>query len=167
MATRKKPVRPALAAGGGLLVIIVTAAVLSALAHSAQSGNIAIGHIWANPSQGPAGQTAFYMRNMPAGNTIDVFGPLLNGGDTPDAVTSITSPAALAVNIVAWFQGNQMTHDLPIALPPGKPVAFNPQTQFLRFYGVKQSYKTGDKFPVTFHFQQAPEITIDAYVETR
>ena len=150
-----------------LVAISISLMPVAALAHSAQSGDISVGHIWSYPSQGAAEQTAFYMHGMPAGNTVDVFGPLLNNGTAPDAVMSVTSPVAQAVNIVMWFRGSQMVHDFPLALPPGTPVALGPETQFLRLYGVSASYKAGDKFPITFHFQNAPDATIDVIVQNR
>jgi copper(I)-binding protein len=138
-----------------------------ASSHSTQSGDVAIGHIWAYPAQSVAEQTGFYMRGMPAGNTIDVFGPLLNGGDTADALTGVTSDGAQSAGIVRWIRGQQMVQNFPVSLPPGKPVAFGPQTVFIRLYGVSAAAKAGDKFPVTLHFQRAPEATIDVIVQAR
>src|ERR1700727_1218992 len=91
-----------------------------AFAHSTQSGDIAVGHVWAYPAQGVADQSAFYMQGMPKGNTVDVFGPLLNGGDAADALTGVTSDAAQGASIVRWIRGQQMVQNFPVPLPPGK-----------------------------------------------
>ena len=138
-----------------------------AFAHSTQSGDIAVGHVWAYPAQGPADQSGFFMQGMPKGNIVDVFGPLLNGGDAADALTGVTSDAAQGANIVRWIRGQQMVQNFPVPLPPGKPVAFGPQTVFIRLYGVNFAAKAGDKFPITLHFQHAPAADIDVIVQAR
>ena len=154
------------------LAVFILAAILPALAfaHSVQSGDISVGHIWAYPPAANKGQAGGYgyngtTRSMPPGIAIDIFGPFVNGGGSADAITGVTSGSIKAANIVMWVRGNQMTRDFPLALPPKQPVALGPQTQFIRLYGVDKSYKEGESFPITFHFQHAPDATIDVVVE--
>jgi copper(I)-binding protein len=147
-------------------IVFLFALASQALAHSTQSGAISIGHIWSYPSNTNAGNAMIANgRLAPQGFTSDIYGPLVNGGNTPEAVTSVTSPAGSAAGIVMWVRGNQMTRTLPLELPPGKPVALGPQTQFLRLYGLNKAYKAGESFPVTFHFQHSPDATIEVVIE--
>jgi copper(I)-binding protein len=125
-----------------------------AYAHSTKSGDIAVGHIWAYPAQNGE-------------STVDVFGPLLNGGDAADALTGVTSPAAQNANIVRQIRGQEMVQNFPVPLSPGKPAAFGPKTQFIRLYGVTTATKAGDRFPITLHFQHTPDATIDVMVQAR
>lgn len=107
------------------------------------------------------------MTGEPRGNTVDVFGPILNGGSAGDALTGVTGEGIGGANIVHWIRGSQMVQTFPVPLDPDKPVAFGPQTQFIRLYGVNVAARSGDHFPITLHFRNAPEATIEVMVQAR
>jgi periplasmic copper chaperone A len=150
-----------------ILIITLLLAPALAFAHSAKSGDIAIGHIWSYPAQDSAEQTSANMAGMPKGNVVDVYGPILNGGAVSDALTSVTSPAAAGANIIYQMHGQQTVQVFPLPLDPNKPVAFGPKTRFIRLYGVSVPAKAGDHFPITLHFKNTPAVTIDVMVQAR
>jgi copper(I)-binding protein len=134
-------------------------------AHSAQSGDIEIGHLWTYPTGANPAAKGDY-GTQPIGAAVDVYGPFLNTGVVNDALVSVTSPVVSNVRLVMWVRGAQFVGALPLTLPPGKPVALTPQTQFLRFLGASKSFKAGDSFPLTLHFRNAPNVTIDVIVQS-
>jgi copper(I)-binding protein len=147
-----------------ILTAFFGAAPFAAMAHSAKSGDIEIGHLWAYPTSANGAAKGSY-GVAPGGTAIDVYGPFLNTGTANDALIGITSPAASNAHLIMWVRGMQFTGDLSLGLPPGKPVALNPNTQFIRFLTAHQSFKAGDRFPVTLHFFHAPEVTMDVVVQ--
>jgi copper(I)-binding protein len=148
-----------------VMALVLMSAAAASLAHSAQSGDISVGHIWAYPAVTNPSVTSAY--GLPAENVIDIYGPFLNSGGSADAITGVSSPSAAEVKLVIWVRGLQIANALPLALPPGTPIALGPQTRFLRLYGASQTYKAGDEFPVTFHFQHAPDVTIKVMVQAK
>ena len=60
-----------------------------------------------------------------------------------------------------------MVQGFPVPLEPNKPVAFGPETQFIRLYAVNVAAKAGDHFPITLHFRKTPEATIEVMVQAR
>jgi len=149
------------------LALVLFAPVFAA-AQSITRGDIAIGRFWAYPAEtDTAKYNAMLMQGMPSGPTIDVFGSIVNGGNLSEAITTITSPAFKAATIINWVRGAQYIQAFPLLLAPGKPLALGPQTQFLRLYGLGGSYKSGDRFPITLHFQHTPDATIDVIVQAK
>ncbi len=150
-----------------LLFFAVSAALAtSASAHSVTAGAVTVGHVWAYPSTSLQKKSGAYPIQKDGGvQVIDIYGPLLNGGGTADAVTGLTTAAGGAAEVINWSLGNQYTSGFPLALPPGEPVALGPQGQFIRLTGLGRSYGAGDHFPVTFHFAHAPDATIEVLVQ--
>jgi copper(I)-binding protein len=112
-------------------------------------GNIAIGHSWALPSQGPDGQ---------------VFFPLVNNGAEPDAFIGATS------DICEKIELRESDHyDEPplksIALEPGKPFPMRPTARHLRLVSLKKSLSEYESFKITLTFLKAGKIDIDVIVE--
>jgi copper(I)-binding protein len=148
------------------VAVNVCAVAGTAHAHSAQSGDITVGHIWSYPPHPVAAQPGSYSAPAtPGGLALDIYGPIVNGGGAQDAVTGITSTAGTSAGIVMWVRGSQFTRAFPLDLPPGKPVALGPETQFIRIYGVSSSYKDGDHVPVTFHFEHAGDAKTEVIVQ--
>jgi len=145
---------------------IIAALTAPALAHSVTSGAVTVGHIWAYPSSTLQKKSGAYpVQKNGATQVIDIYGPLLNSGGAPEAVTGITTDAGNEAEIIGWSLGNQYTSGFPLELPSGKPVALGPQGQFIRLTGLGRSYGAGDHFPVTFHFAHAPDATIEVMVQ--
>jgi copper(I)-binding protein len=133
-------------------------------AHSAQSGDIMIGHVWAYPTNTSATANKAF-GGTPGDAFVDVYGPFLNRGSVLDALVNVTGPAVGSARLVMWIRGSQIIGALPLSLMPGKPVALAPQSQFLRLYGSRRTLKVGDTFPITLHFRHAPDVTMDVVVQ--
>jgi periplasmic copper chaperone A len=117
-------------------------------AHSAKSGDISIGHVWALPMAEGA-------------DSIEIYGPFVNNGDSADAITSVETTIAKSVKLAP-----QMAEPA-FDLLPGKLVSLNQKRQFLKLSGLSKSYKDGDKFPITLHFKHAPPVTIEVMVQAK
>jgi copper(I)-binding protein len=118
-------------------------------AHSAKLGNIAIGHSWALPSQGPDAQ---------------VFFPLVNNGVESDALIGAASDICEKIEL----RDNDHYDQPPlgsIPLEPNKPVPMRPTARHLRLVGLKKSLTEYESFKVTLDFLKAGKIDIDVIVE--
>jgi copper(I)-binding protein len=118
-------------------------------AHSYQAGKIAIGHVWALPSETDEAQA---------------FMPLSNRGQQTDALVAARSPICSAIEL---RQNNR--YDQPdlesIELLPGKPVAMRKGARHLRLIGLTRSLKVGDRFELTLDFLNAGEAVVEVIVE--
>jgi copper(I)-binding protein len=132
-----------------LFAALPTAFASSALAHSYSAGQIAIGHIWAMPSETSETQ---------------VFVPFSNRGQEADALVAARSPIC---SIVELRQNNR--YDDPaltsIDLLPGKPVAMRKGARHLRLIGLTKPLKAGDRFEMTLDFLKAGEAVVEVIVE--
>ena len=128
----------------------------------AQPNSPVASSVWAAPTVTDPNVLKAYGLNT--GTVTDLYGSFLNNGIKVDAITGISGPGS--VQLVMWVRGNQFAADFPIVLPAGKPVDFGPQTQFLRIFTGNQSYKAGDNFPITIHFQNAPDLTVPVPVQS-
>jgi copper(I)-binding protein len=120
-----------------------------AWAHSAKAGNIAIGHAWALPAEGLDGQ---------------VFLPLLNRGETEDALVAARSTQCAVIEL----RRNARYDDPPekeFALSPLKPFAMRPQAAHLRLIGLRGPLPLGKGFPLVLDFRNAGESEIEVIVE--
>jgi copper(I)-binding protein len=132
-----------------LLATLPTAFASAAFAHSYTAGQIAIGHIWALPSET---------------NETQVFVPFSNRGQEADALVAARSPVC---SIVELRQNNR--YDDPalksIELLPGKPVAMRKGARHLRLIGLTKPLKAGDRFEMTLDFLNAGEAVVEVIVE--
>jgi copper(I)-binding protein len=123
----------------------------SAHAHSTQSGDIKIGHVWADVATQREG-------------SIDVYLPIYNGGAQADTLVKVTSPAATAIVLVT-SQGPQDGVNLP--LPPKKPLNLTARKPFLRLTGLTRVWQAGEEIPLTFQFTTAPPASITAHLDDK
>ncbi|MBP7252184.1 MAG: copper chaperone PCu(A)C [Alphaproteobacteria bacterium] len=131
-------------------VVALLCSTSAAFAHSAQQGDIQIGHIWARATA----------KGADAGS---VYVPLLNKGKTDDALVNVTTPAAASAmlhesKMVDGVSSMTMLDTLP--LPVGKPVAMRPGGKHIMLMGLKQQLVEGQNFPLTLKFQHAGEATV-------
>ena len=120
-----------------------------AQAHSFRHGNIAIGHLWALPSQQ---------------NDAQVFFPLANRGTEHDELVAARSEICTTTEL----RQNNRYDDAPltsIALDPKKPVPMRPTARHLRLVGLKRPLLIGDHFKIILDFLNSGEVEIDVIVE--
>ena len=132
-----------------LLSTLTLAMAARAHAHSYQAGQIAIGHVWALPSES---------------NETQAFVPFSNRGQAADELVAARSPIC---SVIELRQNNR--YDDPelksIELPPGKPVAMRKGARHLRLIGLTRSLKAGDRFEMTLDFLHAGEAVVEVIVE--
>jgi copper(I)-binding protein len=121
-----------------------------AAAHSYKLGDIAVGHIWAAPPEST--------------ESIAVYGPILNQGDTGSQLTGATTPVAEEVRIRVATEGNERWIDT-LELEPGKPVALAPWRQHLWLTGLKRKLKEGDSFELILEFGRAGNLAVQVEIE--
>ena len=143
-------------AASAIFVAWIAAALASALppdaaAHDYRFGAIAVGHVWAPPSD-------------PKADGIPVYGPLLNEGTTVERLVGASSPIAKTVRFRIAKDGKTTWPDA-VELAPGKPLALAPWRVHLWLSGVKRPLKDGDSFVLTLTFAQAGQHTVKVIVE--
>ena len=147
--------------------ILWTAATTAALAlaasavfaHGARIGSIVIAHPYAIATPPGATTGGAYLKD------------LFNEGTTPDALVSVTSPAAEVVQIHDMrMDGDVMRmRAIPsVALLPGQHVAMQPGGGVhLMFVGLKKPWAAGDRIPATLQFEKAGRVDVIVNVEER
>lgn len=131
------------------LILAMAGFPAAARAHSYKLGTIAIGHAWALPAQGGDGQ---------------MFFPMVNNGQTADALVAARSPICSAIEL----RRNNRYDDPPLAqieLKPGLPVAMRPTARHLRLVGLREPLIDGARFMVIVDFLNAGEMEIETYIE--
>lgn len=118
-------------------------------AHSAQVGDIRIGHPWALPAL--------------AGQDGQCFIPLLNSGKSEDSLIAARSEMCLAIQL----RHNARYDDPPefqFDLAPNKPIAMRPQANHFRLLGLRKELKLGENFALVLDFLNAGEIELDVRI---
>lgn len=136
-----------------LLAVLAALAILAtsagAAAHSYKLGDIAIGHVWAPPTDG-AGEAA-------------VYGPILNRGDATVRLVGATTPIAETVRFRVARDGDTQWLDA-IAFTPGKPLALAPWRVHIWLTGLRRPLKAGESFDLTLDFGPAGTVTVTVEV---
>ena len=123
-----------------------------AWAHSARLGDVMIGHMWAMPT-GPEAEGAM------------VFMPLLNNGENAERLVGASSPAA-GEAYLRKGKGEDAERLEALDLEPGQPVALAEWREHIWLEGLEAPLKVGDRVPLTLHFENAGQITVDVWIET-
>ena len=132
------------------LLLGLVALPTAARAHSYTHGAIAVGHAWALPAQGVDGQ---------------VFFPMVNNGDKPDALVGARSAVCAEIEL----RRNNRYDDPPlgqIELEPGRPVAMRPTARHLRLVGLREPLVLGQRFTMILDFLNVGEMETEIHVET-
>jgi copper(I)-binding protein len=79
----------------------------------------------------------------------------------PERLVSVTSPRAGRVEL---HSGN-MRPILDTSFPPRGSMYFRPGENHAMLFGLDPRLKPGDRVPLTFTFERAPAVTVDAEVE--
>lgn len=134
------------------VLVFILALPAAALSHSAQVGDISIGHMWASPT-------------APDAEGAMVFMPLLNRGEAPDrligASTEIAEDAYLREGT-----GDDARRLNGLDLEPGEPVALAEWRAHIWLDGLKAPLEDGEAFALTITFERAGEVTFEVYVES-
>lgn len=133
-----------------LAVLVVLAAPAVVTAHSYKLGDIAVGHVWALPTNDASGAA--------------VYGPILNRGDAAARLVGASTPIAEAVRFRVARDGETQWLDA-IAFAPGKPLALAPWRMHIWLAGLKRPLQDGDSFDLTLDFGDAGQLTVKVVVE--
>jgi hypothetical protein len=129
-----------------------------AAARAADDSTIVLDQAWARPSLAGAPNGAAYVT-------------LTNRGSAPDRLVAISTPVAGMAELHRdEMRGSVMTMRPagPLDLAPGQTVAVQPDEGGLHvmLMHMTRGLKAGDHFPMTFTFEKAGAMTVDATVGT-
>lgn len=131
---------------------------LPAFSHSADVGDLHIGHPWARPTVGPQPTGGAYLS-------------IENRGKNPDALVRVTSPVAREVQVhTMQMEGNvmRMREADKLTVPAGGKVEMKPGDGYhLMLMGLKQPLKAGERIPLTLTFEKAGQVQVEAVVEEK
>ncbi|HVO89120.1 MAG TPA: copper chaperone PCu(A)C [Casimicrobiaceae bacterium] len=103
----------------------------------------------------------------PGGRTAAAYLVIQNRSGTSDALLSVSTPAAAAVDIHEMaMEGNMMRmRAVPrLPLPAGATVKLEPGGYHVMLDGLKAPLRAGDKVPLRFTFQTAGTVDVTAEV---
>ncbi len=140
--------------GFGALAVAaaIVAGATAADAHSYTLGDIAIGHVWAPPSDGT--------------KSIAVYGPIFNQGSETVTLEAVSSPVAGVGKFRKDDDGN-VSWPEAIDFPPGKPIALAPWREHVWLTDLDRPLKAGDSFDLDLDFGTAGHITVEVEVEKK
>ncbi|MGY1711884.1 copper chaperone PCu(A)C [Geodermatophilus sp. SYSU D00758] len=101
--------------------------------------------------------------DVAAGAAVPLRAALTNEGESPDTLTSVTTPAAQSVQLLDE-NGDPATGGIP--LPADGQVDATTGPERMRLEGVTSAIGTTDTVPVTFVFATAGEVRLDVPVGT-
>lgn len=140
-----------------ILKICLIVLILFSVAHSQENaeGGINLSHVWA--------------RATPLGSKVGVVYlqiSIKRGG--PDTLLSVSSPIAAKVEIHTHILEDgilKMRRLDTLPLTEGEKVLFEPAGLHLMLIDLKEQLKLGKTFPLTFLFEKAGEIKVEAKIE--
>ncbi|WP_448663522.1 copper chaperone PCu(A)C [Sphingomonas sp. CJ20] len=92
----------------------------------------------------------------------------LSGGDKPDTLLSVSTPAALKVELHESMKGEggmmAMRPLKDVAVPARGTIAFEPGGRHVMLFGVGPNVKVGDKLPLSLAFAGGKTLTVQADV---
>jgi copper(I)-binding protein len=93
---------------------------------------------------------------FPAGSDVPLYLWLVNEGEQPDALVSVTTEGGEDVVVVA---ADGQPAQFPVELPPTEDVQLGVDDDMhLVVLGIEEPMRAGDNIPMTFTFEQAGEI---------
>ena len=147
-----------------ILVPGLVAAVTLALAVSLQSPVEAADHAAA----GDITITAPWVRATPGGVKNGAAYATLSSAGAADRLVKVTSPAAGRVELHNHFMEDGVMKMRPVdgvAVPAGGNVAFAPGGYHIMLLDIGHPFRVGETVPLTFVFEKAAPISLDAPVE--
>ena len=91
----------------------------------------------------------------------------LRTNNDPTKIVSVTSPRIERIELHETRQENGVSKMQPIAdttFPAGGVTEFKPGGRHAMLFGLDPALKPGDKIPLTFTFEPAPAVTVEAEV---
>lgn len=141
------------AMAGALFLALAPGAVV--LAHEYKAGGIEVAHPWARATPGGASVGAAY---------LEIKSTDANG----DKLVSASSPAAGRVELHTHEHADgvmRMRRLESVEVPPQSTVLFAPSGYHVMLLDLKKPLVEGDLLPLTFVFEKAGPITVDATIE--
>lgn len=138
-----------------LAALSLTAAALSAHAHSFKLGELTIGHPYARATA----------PGQPAGGA---YLNIQNAGASGDKLVSASADVSKSVELHEMkMEGTvmRMREVSAVDVPAGKAVELKPGGLHIMLMGLKAPLKQGDKFPLKLKFEKAGEVTVTVNVE--
>ena len=141
-------------AASAALLIGAIAGTSYARAHSYKLGDIAVGHIWAKPSETGA-------------DGVPVYAPILNSGKTTVRLVGAFTPIADKTRFrKVDKKDGTMEWPQAIELQPGKPFALAAWREHIWVAGLRKPLKDGDWFDLTLDFADKGTLAVKVRVET-
>ena len=138
-----------------LLFLLLALPGLPAVAHEYDLGSLHIGHPYARSTPPGASTGAAYLS-------------IANKGTVADSLVRASTPRAQATELHSMsMDGNIMRmRQVPAVMAAaGATVKLEPGGLHLMLTGLKQPLKTGERFPLTLHFEKAGQITVEIVVQ--
>lgn len=129
---------------------------VSAGAHEYKLGDLKIVHPWARASAGNAKNGAAFM-------TIE------NQGGAADRLVSASSPVAGMVELHTHVMENDVMQMRPVEaidLTPGETTKLAPGGLHVMLMGLTETLVEESTFPLTLHFEEAGDITVEVVVSS-
>ena len=132
-------------------------------AHEYKAGALEIAHPWSQelPPNAP---------------TVAAYFVIHNTGTTADRLLSVDSPIAGLAQLHEHGHGHVMQNDLmkmqqvpSVEVPAGGEVKFAPMAYHVMLLELKDRslLSDGKRFPLTLHFQQAGDVTVEVAVQKK
>jgi periplasmic copper chaperone A len=124
-------------------------------AHDYKAGDLQIDHPWSKAVP-------------PNSSVAAAFFNVTNHGNENDVLISAESPIAGKVELHAHIHEDgmmKMREVKNIEIPANDGTALKPGANHIMFFNLTKVPKLGDRFPLTLHFKNAGEITIEVAVE--
>jgi hypothetical protein len=89
----------------------------------------------------------------------------LRTNNDPTKIVSVTSPKVQRIELHQTREENGISKMAPIedtSFPAGGEMAFKPGDRHAMLFGLDPALKAGDKIPLTFTFEPAPPVTVQA-----
>jgi periplasmic copper chaperone A len=141
---------------GGALAILVAGAVFSSALGAAHAADIRVGSLkienaFTRPTPGGAAVAAGYLT-------------IVNGGNTPDRLVSVTSDISAKAQIheMKMDNGVMEMREVPdgLPIPAGASVMLKPGGYHIMFVDLKRPVKPGDVIHVVLTFEKAGKVDV-------
>ncbi len=144
-----------------LAAVVATSLAFTPIVNAAQppgfilaaSDGIMVHEAWARASAGAATTGAAYLTLM--------------GGDQPDRLVSVSTPAADKAELHETIADKGVMKMRPVQgvpIPGGAMVTFSPGGYHVMLMGLKKPLVAGQSFPLTLTFEHAAPMTVDVQV---
>jgi copper(I)-binding protein len=137
-----------------LLLFALTFAITTAAAHDYMQGDIRIMKPWSRPLPAVSVNGAAYMT-------------LMNKGDTPDRLLSVSTPAARKAELHNHTMEGGLMKMRPVeavAITPGDRTVLQPGGLHVMLMGLTEPLVEGNAFPLTLHFERAGSIEVKVMI---